>query len=312
MRNWIALAAMLSALSAGQAHGFGTTHSLGQDAEHERITRAAMSDFGPRTLDELAGRRGTFGAVGAPDNPLRGLMSNHAAHCDGADYLAEPGAPPGYPQTEAEAQAILTECRDWIVRWLDEAVRAAAPLAADDAEREAELSCRFRGEPMRAKCAVIEYIGIALHAAQDFYSHSNWSDQPGSSAISASNPPGLGQSGRAAWLDPRGGAPFPAGLISGCYEGFPERFYCRYDGAARVRHTVLNKDAGPIGPEGATGPGTTPRGEINGNFERAVAAAIDDTRDKWLYFQERVVAVYGEEAGARIICVVRSDDVRAC
>lgn len=312
MWKMAALVAALIALSSGEARAFGTTHSLGQDGEHERITRIALSDFGPRTLDELAGKRGTFGAVGAPDNPLRGLMSNHAAHCDGGDFLAEPAASPGYPQTEAEAQAILTECRDWIVRWLDEAVRAAAPLAASDVSREAALSCRFRGEPTRAKCAVIEHIGVALHAAQDFYSHSNWVDQPAGGAISAGNPPGLGQSGRAPWLDPRGGAEFPQGLISGCYEGYPERFHCRYDGAARVRHSALNKDTGPIGASGATGPGTTPRGEINGNFERAVAAAIEDTRDKWLYFQERVIAVYGEEAGARIICVVRSDDARAC
>jgi hypothetical protein len=74
----------------------------------------------------------------------------------------------------------------------------------------------------------------------------------------------------------------------------------------------LNKDKGPIGPNGAAGPGTTPRGEINGNFERAVAAAIEDTRDKWAYFQERVLAAYGEDAGARIICVVRSDTPAAC
>jgi hypothetical protein len=35
-------------------------------------------------LDQLAGKNNTFGAVGAPDNPLRGLMSEKAAHCDPA------------------------------------------------------------------------------------------------------------------------------------------------------------------------------------------------------------------------------------
>lgn len=293
------------------AFAFGTTHSLGQDAEHERIVRAALPDLGPRTLDELAGRRGTFGAVGAPDNPLRGLMSEHAAHCDGGDFLASPPAPPGYPQTEAQAAAILTDCRDWIVRWIDAAVAAAAPLAQPTAA-EARLQCSYEGEPERAKCAVLEYMGLAFHAAQDFYSHANWVDQPAPGAVSARNPPGLGYSERAPWLDPRLDAPFPVGLISGCYEGFPERMYCRYDGSARVRHSALSKDTGPIGAAGATGPGTTDRGSINGNFERAVAAAIEDTRDKWRYFEERVIAVYGEEAGLRIICTVRHDDYRAC
>jgi hypothetical protein len=305
------ICALALALWPMQALAFGTTNSLGQNAEHERITRAALPDLGPRTLDELAGKRGTFGAVGAPDNPLRGLMSEHAAHCDGGDFLASPPAPPGYPQTEAQAQAMLTDCRDWIVRWLDAAVTAAAPLAEPTAE-QTELPCSFRGEPERAKCAVIEYMGVAFHAAQDFYAHSNWVDRPADRAISARNPPGLGHEDRAPWLDPRGGAGFPTGLISGCYEGFPEWLYCRYDGHVRVRHSVLNKDTGPIGPEGATGPGSTDRGAINGNFERAVAAAIEDTRDKWLYFEQRVLETYGEEAGRRIICVVRNDDYRNC
>src|SRR5438067_7273412 len=60
-----------------RGHAFGTINGLGQRAEHERIVRAALacppgvksdgSCFEPRSLDQLAGHAGTFGAVGAPD-----------------------------------------------------------------------------------------------------------------------------------------------------------------------------------------------------------------------------------------------------
>ena len=298
-----ALGLALSLAFANHAAAFGTIRSLGQNAEHERITRAALADFAPLTLDEIAGKNGTFGAVGAPDHPMRGLMSRHEAHCDGGDYLATPG----YGQAQAEAQRILESCRAWSFRWLEAAVAAAAPLAAPTAQNTA-LECAFDGAEYAGKCAVLEYLGVALHASQDFYSHSNWSDRAAAGATGPRNPPGLGHEGRAPWFDPRAEAAFPAGLISGCYDGFPESFYCR----GRVKHDALNKDKGPIGDSGATGRGTTSRGRINGNFERAVAAAIADTADKWLYFQERVRAVYGEEAGARIICVVRSDAWEGC
>ena len=79
------------------ATGFGTVRSsvLGQDAEHERITRQGMTTggpfLGPWTLSELAGENGTWGAVGAPDNPARGLMSSAQNHCDGADWVNASG-----------------------------------------------------------------------------------------------------------------------------------------------------------------------------------------------------------------------------
>jgi hypothetical protein len=37
------------------------------------------------------------------------------------------------------------------------------------------MDCRFPGDN-RAKCQAIEGFGRALHGAQDFYSHSNWTD----------------------------------------------------------------------------------------------------------------------------------------
>jgi hypothetical protein len=61
----IALALALTLAAVAQAGAFGTIRSLGQDAEHERITRRALacppgapsdnSCFEAMTLDELAG-----------------------------------------------------------------------------------------------------------------------------------------------------------------------------------------------------------------------------------------------------------------
>src|SRR5688572_22242725 len=87
-------AALVVLLCGADARGFGTISlpGSGQNAEHERITRAALacpggapSDgtcFEPASLGELAGRPGTFGGVGAPD---RDEITNPDAHCDDAD-----------------------------------------------------------------------------------------------------------------------------------------------------------------------------------------------------------------------------------
>ena len=316
------LAALVAAalLTPLAALSFGTINGLGQHAEHEHITRAglAQAQLGPRTLDLLAGRNGSFGAVGAPDNPLRGLMSEKAAHCDGGDTLDVPG----YPQSAAAAQADLQLCRTWMRDNLSAAVESAGRLVSADGQinaREASISpaCVFNGRPGRAKCEVLDHLGLALHASEDFYAHSNWVDQPAPGPTGPTNPPGLNNRGRAPWIDPRIDAPFPGGLITGCYDGFPESRYCTYDhGQLRVRHAVLNKDEGVIDISDPSHPhiavGTTARGRVNSNFEHAVQAAIDDTADKWAWFEGALVARYGDSRSRRILCLVRSDDARAC
>jgi len=81
--------------------------------------------------------------------------------------------------------------------------------------------------------------------------------------------------------------------------------------AVRVKHAVLNKDTGAIDP--AIGAGTTPRGKTDGNFRRAVEAAIADSRDKWALLRERLRARYGARDGARMACAISHDDpVRDC
>ncbi len=311
MLKFGAAAAALLCFATG-ALAFGSVNVAGQQAEHERITRAALSVFrlGPKTMDEIAGKRGSFGAVGAPDRPDRGLLSVKAAHCDGGDHLDTAG----YRQSAKDALGHLAACRAGIFAHLADAVRAAGAIAdrtgkINSAAIPTFVSCTYNGKPGRAKCDVLENLGLAFHAAQDFYAHTNWVDTPADAPIGPDNPPGLGNRGPAPWLDPAQRAIPPVGLISGCFDGIPERLHC----AGRVRHADLNKDTGPIDPlTGGAGIGTTPRGAVKGNFAHAVAAAITDTRAKWAWFEARVAATYGAARAKAILCAIRNDDERVC
>ncbi len=312
----LAVAVMLAGLlTSGAVQGFGTIRQIGQDAEHEKITRRGLVGLGigSDTMDEIAGKTGTFGAVGSPDWRL---TQQKSAHCDGGDWLDLDG----YPQSQDQALAILGECRDWIFSKLAEAVQDAGAIADDSGSIDTGqipsiIACKYTGTKGRAKCNVLEDLGIALHAAQDFYSHSNWVDQPTPDADDPLNPPGLGNNGRARWLDPRfAGEGPPDGLMSGCFGGIPEALFCKYAGGKpRVRHGVLNKDKGAInGTTGAPGTSKTPRGKIGGNFGRAVDAAAADTRDKWLYFEASVRATYPGSRSEAILCALKQDNPDGC
>lgn len=318
MKNVILLSALILILILIPTQGalaFGTVNLLGQNAEHERITRRALgcnlpggpgatTCFKDKTLQDLAGRAGTWGAVGAPDNPTNGRTNDPKSHCDDGDFLSVPN----YPQTAQQAQAALQECRNWMIANINKAVEDAQPLVKNhslvDKEIPTVFNCTFNYKAGRAYCNVLEAFGAALHAAQDFYSHSNWVDQPKpNNPISIINPPGLAQAGRSSWLDLRNPSPpFPQGLITGCFKGLPP------DGTSgcpnRVTHYALNKDKGTIDP--AIGAGSTPRGMFGGNFSRAVEAATADTRDKWALLQEKLVARYGAGDGGLMICALVS------
>ncbi len=303
-------------LMAGPAGAFGTIRGLGQNAEHERITRHALtctdawdgSCFEPKSLLELAGGNDNFGAVGIPD---RGdLVPENKAHCDSGDYLDIEG----YPHSKLAAQAALENCRNWMVSNLDEAVSDAGKLVDSSGHlRKSQLSipCVFVGRIKGgAKCNVLQDLGLLLHASQDFYAHSNWVDHPDpSQPIGVENPPGLGNTGRAPWIDLRTTSAFPDGLITGCFENLPEKSHCNYGpggGLHRVKHLVVNKDDGTIDP--VLGAGTTQRGAIDDNFAHAVSAAIDDTKDKWAMFRERLESAYGRDVGDRMACAISRDD----
>jgi hypothetical protein len=294
LRTFSVLAASAIVISAPQASAFGTIRGLGQNAEHETITRRGLASFGfgPTTLSMLAGKPGEFGAVGAPDRPDRGLMSSKEAHCDGGDYLDVPG----YPRTQAVAQEQLTACRRFIVARLNQAVVDAGELVKADltfGSISTSGGCNFTGVRLRAKCNVLEQMGLTFHAAQDFYSHSNWIDSEAAPGT-VDSPPGLNKSSPAPWLSPNGST-FPVGLISGCYEGFPESLHC--DG--RVRHASLNKDAA----------GTK---RAPGAYSRAMSVAAQDTTDKWRWFERQLTSRYGEPRARKMLCVLKSDDPKGC
>jgi hypothetical protein len=96
----------------GYAAAFGTIDSGGQHREHEHITRAALACAGdagaepdcfePKSIEYLAGHDREFGGVGAPDTYE---LSDPAAHCDNADFVAG-----DYPRTRDQATDSLMDC----------------------------------------------------------------------------------------------------------------------------------------------------------------------------------------------------------
>jgi hypothetical protein len=248
---------------ATPASPFGTINGAGQYAEHERITRAALACppntessgqcFEPESLDQLAGRSatlfpprlGTFGAVGAPDRPGGGeLLGKPAAHCDDADFL--PGT---YPVKRAAATARLQKCVNHLRNRFKQGVTAAVRLL-DSGDRvvpdEVKLTpnCPFTMTLSRAKCDALEGLGRALHGAQDFYAHSNWTDVPNKKKpIGPTNPPGLNRPGPSPILDLRGttGIRLPSSKLStGCFTT-PDRSPGVRSCKGRITHAALNR-----------------------------------------------------------------------
>jgi hypothetical protein len=318
MRSALAAAVLIWLLAAPSVLGFGTINGAGQRAEHERITRAALACAGaassicfePRSIANLAGERGSFGAVGAPDSDE---IFNGAAHCDNADFLATTG----YPQSRADATAELLACRAHLRARFMQAVTAAARLLDDKGrirrdEVDLSSSCTFTGGVSgRAKCDVLEGLGRALHGAEDFYSHSNFADQADpAEPVGIDNPPGLGSGGVAAVLALRPVTPgaIPRALSTGCFSLVP--FGCRN----RVTHGALNKDEGLIDPaSGAASDPRTPRGRIGTSLAAAVAGAVAEARRQWADLSAELVSRYGAAKGNLMICAITRDDpLKSC
>jgi hypothetical protein len=197
------------------AVAFGTVEGGGQNREHERITRAAVacdsgadSDsrcFEPRSADQLAGHGKRFGAVGSPD---RTEISDPSAHCDDADFLDG-----GYARTRDEATARLRDCVDHLRRRFREAIDSAGGLLDGDgrvvgSEVGLDGDCALDpGTESRAKCESLVGFGRALHGVQDFYAHSNWTDEADPARpTGVDNPPGLNLPAPSPVLDLRGTA----------------------------------------------------------------------------------------------------------
>ncbi len=223
--------ALLGAARVGRRRSARSTARAGQSAEHERMTRAALacpsgmkSDdtcFEPATIAQLAGRTGTFGAVGQPDIPP---PEGPPSHCDDADYL-DTGS---YPISRAAATATLdavhhATCRRSSPRAGSARAGSSSTAATSSTRRRSRSSpdCVFAGNGgQRAKCDVIYYLGRALHGVQDFYAHSNWSDEAAPGATGRDNPPGLNRASLPPFLDLRHislSLSVPAGLSTGCF-----------------------------------------------------------------------------------------------
>jgi hypothetical protein len=304
-------------IPVSEAHAFGTINGLGQRAEHERITRAALACppgvkstgdcFEPRSIDQLAGHAGTFGAVGAPDlDEFFGV----AAHCDDADFLDVPG----YPQTRAAATAALLGCVTHLRGRFRQGIDGANGLFDRDGEligSQVDLSsdCTFAGGfAGRAKCNAIEGLGRALHGAQDFYSHSNWADQADPTRpIGITNPPGLNLPAPSPILDLAGTSTpaIPPDLATGFFPGVL-RDTCPRDG--RITHACLNKDLALIDPvSGAVSDPRTPRGRVLSNAQKAVSGALAETRRQWADFRTALNARYGADLGKRMALALTQD-----
>jgi hypothetical protein len=314
----LASIALVSAIVLA-AGGFGTVEGGGQHREHERITRAAVacrdgarSDggcFEPRSADQLAGHDKKFGAVGSPD---RTETSDPAAHCDDADFLDG-----GYAQTRDQATAALRNCVDHLRRRFGEAVKSAGGLLDGEgrivaAEVSLDVDCELdpASEP-RAKCEALEAFGRSLHGVQDFYSHSNWSDDadPGR-PVGADNPPGLNLPAPSPVLDLRGtaGPAVPSDLTTGCFvlkDRVPGVGACE----GRITHAALNKDNGLIDPvTGTVSAPTTMRGKAGTNFAKAVAGAIVETRHQWQDYTVALNQTYGSRKASLMACALTRDD----
>ncbi|KAH7130038.1 hypothetical protein B0J11DRAFT_412251, partial [Dendryphion nanum] len=301
--------------------------------------------FEEQTLHQLAGTsepggyvgQGSNGAVGAPDM-LDPTPEGPEAHCDNADFLDTTalGLKESYPRTRAEATAQLQICTNHLRMRFSEGVDAANKIASHDLNilpAEVDIStrdCRFSFPELqmhifsRSKCSAIEGFGRALHGIQDFYAHSNWADDA-SPPFSVSNPPGLKRNDYPAFLDLRAENNItdevPQDLSTGCFGGImtdgpvgkaghplePGSLDC----TGRITHHTLNKDNGVIdevtGHVSRTGP-NTPRSDIAGNFQRAVFAAIHDSRRQWRHFREEIRRTYGTERGNILICALVRDN----
>jgi hypothetical protein len=330
---------------SNSAGAFGSVDSsvLGQKSVHEKITRtlgcaagqAVANCLQPISIDVLAGRDGTFGAVGEPDDPLDGFPNASARHCDNVDY--------GYGsfQTLAEAQVSFDNCLEWFQSYLDFSVASAAGLLKADGTIDPAATdlinnfgstynaCSFpdpkKGNTSNdsAKCNVLNGLGRALHAYEDVWSHSNWGDLADpAKAIGLENPTGLANTDQPWFMAYPGvrSATIPEGFLSGCDDSIPINDCSRGKstvgdeiiGSHRTGHSAVNKDNGDVQPDSciASNP-LTVRGKVvvDGitNFSRAVTGACGAARRAWSDLQAALVTRYGSTAAALMIRAISMD-----
>lgn len=283
----VGAAALMAPASAG---AFGTINGMGQHAEHEKITKVLSCGaddsvkpcFEAASMAMLAGKDGRVGGVGLPDRVTE-IVGHGSAHCDAADYL--PGKP--YQPSDAErAVKAIDECVDLFGEHIDQAVEAAGGLATDKgvnySQSDSTDACPWdlSGSvgvdvgSATAKCKVVDGLGRALHAAEDFWSHSNWADEAnpkepvivsreangkgdaseGDPVYNLSNPPGLGRSELVPFLRypiPRDQLPTESEMlagkapITGCDDSVDEAANKGWDLVSKVFRKEVKVDSCP-------------------------------------------------------------------
>ncbi|MCX5075548.1 hypothetical protein OHA84_12910 [Streptomyces sp. NBC_00513] len=301
------LAAALAAVPNGPAHAFTGDN-------HEDITRAALP-WEPVTLTAMADARS--GAINANDH--RPYFDVGPLHCDNADYL-EPRHARDYPRTRDEATTELLACVRTSVARFRTAVRAADGLVDSDGKVRADQGdlsspCVWDGKPGRAKCAVLEQLGRGWHQIEDFYSHSNWVDQPAPGPVGLDNPPGLGRTDVAPFLDVRRYSAMtdaewtreareriPRDLTTGCYPDMDSTGVKPPDCAGRVAHNrALNKDTA-----------ASARSRTGDNFRHATTGATAEITRQWNDFKAELLTAYPDHRrGAQMVCALTHDDPAA-
>ena len=313
-------------IPSGPAGAFGTVHALGQNAEHEMITRvlscfsqkqAPTPCFRKRSMNILAGESGSFGAVGSPDIPPY-LFGRPYNHCDDGDYNVIGAA--SYPKTEAEAHQQLLSCIKWAQTRISWAVYWSRLLLSNGTinfqQARTDQSCKLPndvdGFDVNAKCAILNELGRAMHAAEDFWSHSNWADHANpKEPVSASNQPGLGRSDVPNYFlsSHNGSIPpdsywkFPPNLVTGCDDSAPLSGF-----GDRILHSNLSKDKGLINPnDGKTSNPDTQRGRVGNNFELAVTGARNQTVALWNSYVNTLKYFYGNAQAELMVTALTSD-----
>ena len=286
-----------------------------------------------------------FSAVESPDNLVIHFSGGPDWwHCDNADYLELDE----YPISRVKATKKVLDCRTWAQRVMGEGFDGYSPwcystngvwgsyrcegvaaisrfMLNNNSEVDVDqpggfsntTGCSFNGAKGRTKCLVLQQFGYALHAIQDFYSHSNYADMNPSQYFSFNNPPGIGSVQTPLLWDMKITKSSinllpDSRLSTGCY---PDD-QC----SNRATHAVLNKDRGKIdtytGVISEIYQDMSPRGALIvdnlSNSQRAINMAIRQTRAAWQDLQYLIIQKEGYERGNRIICAIASDSPNQC
>ncbi|MFF4927207.1 hypothetical protein ACFY4B_42180 [Kitasatospora sp. NPDC001261] len=314
-RTALAITAALACVPAVTvpAHAFGP-------GTHTKITESALGGFQKKSLEAMAaGDLGDdeWGAIRGSDKGDY-YPKQTRYHCDDADYLKVSG----YPRSRQQATDELLACIQTSVEEFHKAVVAAGELVDSKGHintKEVGLDhrCKYNDSPGRAKCTVFEHLGRAWHAIEDFYSHSNWTDQKvPEKDISVTNPPGLQKTTPAPFFTLRaysnqstatweaearkeiGKVPDVAtGCAGGEYEhGSKDLNNCN----RRINHYDDADGKGGLSKEGS-------RAKIDHNGDNAEKVATEDIKRQWQDFQDELLARYSNGHGKKMICTLTHD-----